>query len=65
MLDLIVAISDKMVGPALLLGFAAIVWIAVTAKRKEPVEDFTPWEDWDWPIPDDEDDWNFPDREAA
>ena len=54
-----------MFGLALLLGFVALIWLIVVSKREEPVEDFTDWADWDWPIPDDEDDWNFPDREAA
>lgn len=27
--------------------------------------DESPWEDWDWPIPDDVDGWDFPERKAS
>lgn len=29
-----------------------------------PVDD-SPWEDWDFPVPEDVDGWDFPEREAA
>ena len=31
---------------------------------QEPVDE-SPWEDWDWPVPDDNDSWDFPERGAA
>lgn len=27
--------------------------------------DFTDWAEWDWPIPDDVDGWDFPEKDAA
>jgi hypothetical protein len=49
---------------ACLFGFVCMtVWDRV--HREVTEEDFTPWEVWDWPIPDDVDGWDFPEREAA
>ena len=51
---------------ALLLGVAALVWLVVEmhgeAVQSRRVyygedEDFSPWEDWDYPIPDDNASW--------
>jgi hypothetical protein len=55
-----------MFGLALLLGFAALIWLIVEEKREaDEVEEFTDWATWDWPIPDDNEDWDFPEREAS
>ena len=31
---------------------------------QHPVDD-SPWEDWDFPVPEDNDSWNFPERKAS
>ena len=62
-----------MVALACLLGIAAIVWLQVKnaeardydAEAYRHTVEFTDWADWDWPIPDDLNEWQFPDREAS
>ena len=31
---------------------------------QQPVDE-SPWEDWDFPVPEDNDSWNFPERKAS
>lgn len=31
----------------------------------DDIVDESPWEDWDYPIPDDNDEWDFPRKDAA
>ena len=63
-----VALAFAVLGGAIVLTALAIwAWDRLTGDYvgyDETVE-FTDWADWDWPIPDDVNDWKFPERDAA
>ena len=50
-------IHDEVVGYDEVKARSPLEW-------QQPVDE-SAWESWDWPIPDDVDGWDFPEREAA
>lgn len=49
-----------MFGLACLLGLVAIFWLLIVEKREQDEPEFTDWADWDWPVPEDNNSWDFP-----